>query len=65
MYLPYKQLIQIYFKKATICIDSFHVIKHLNDDLQKIRIRIMKKFNTDSIEYYLQKNGKIYCSIVN
>ncbi|MGN1344564.1 MAG: transposase [Traorella sp.] len=58
MYLPYKQLIQIYFKKATICIDSFHVIKHLNDDLQKIRIRIMKKFNTDSIEYYLLKNWK-------
>lgn len=58
MYLPYKQLIKIYFKKAIICVDSFHVIKHLNDDLQKIRIRIMKQFNTDSTEYYLLKHWK-------
>ena len=58
MYLPYKQLIKIYFKKAIICVDSFHVVKHLNDDLQKIRIRIMKTYNTDSIEYYLLKHWK-------
>ena len=58
MYLPYKQLIKIYFKKAIICADSFHVVKHLNDDLQKIRIRIMKRYNTDSIEYYLLKHWK-------
>lgn len=58
MYLPYKQLIKIYFKTAIICADSFHIVKHLDDDLQKIRIRIMKRYNTDSIEYYLLKHWK-------
>ncbi len=58
MYLPYKQIAQIYFKKALICVDSFHVIKHLNESLQKLRIRIMKSYSTDSIEYYLLKHWK-------
>lgn len=56
MYLPYKQIIETYFKKAIICADSFHVIKTLNDDLKKVRIRIMKKYDTDSQEYYLLKH---------
>lgn len=58
MYIPYKKIAQIYFKKALICVDSFHVIKHLNESLQKLRIRIMKSFSTDSIEYYLLKHWK-------
>ena len=45
-------------KKAVICVDSFHVIKQLNDSLSKLRIRIMKRYNTDSIEYYLLKHWK-------
>lgn len=56
MYLPYKQVIKTYFKKASICVDSFHVIKTLNECLKKVRIRIMKKYDTDSIEYYLLKH---------
>ena len=55
MYKPYKQISQAYFKKVLICVDSFHVIKHLNEDLSKIRIRVMKSYPTDSIEYYLLK----------
>lgn len=58
MYLPYKQLAHIYFKKAILCVDSFHVIQHLNDDLSKVRIRLMKSYSTDSIEYYLLKSWK-------
>lgn len=58
MYLPYKQLARMYFKKAIICVDSFHVIQHINDDLSKIRIRLMKSYPTDSIEYYLLKSWK-------
>lgn len=58
MYIPYKKIAQIYFKRALICVDSFHVIKHLNESLQKLRIRIMKSFSTDSIEYYLLKHWK-------
>lgn len=56
MYLPYKQIIEIYFKKASICVDSFHVIRTLNECLKKVRIRIMKKYDRDSQEYYLLKN---------
>ncbi|MBR7927229.1 transposase [Aerococcaceae bacterium zg-ZUI334] len=40
------------------CIDSFHVIKNLNDSLDKIRILIMNQYHSDSIEYYLLKNWK-------
>lgn len=58
MYPPYRDIAKIYFKKAIICIDSFHVIKNLNDSLHKVRIRIMKSFDTDSINYYLLKRFK-------
>lgn len=58
MYHPYKDIVKIYFKKALICVDSFHVIKHLNEDLSKVRIRVMKKYSIDSNEYYLLKNWK-------
>ena len=53
MYRPYYLIAKRYFKKATICVDSFHVVKHLNDDLNKIRIRITKRYDPTSIEYYL------------
>ena len=58
MHKTYKIIGRIYMKKAAICIDSFHVIKQLNDSLSKLRIRIMKRYNTDSIEYYLLKHWK-------
>ena len=49
MYFPYKQIAQLYFKKALICVDSFHVIKHLNESLQKVRIRVLRSYDTDSM----------------
>ena len=55
MYLPYKQICEVYFKKAIICVDSFHVIKTLNDGLSRIRIRLLKSFESGSKEYYLLK----------
>ena len=58
MYQPYKDVCQLYFKKAIICVDSFHVVKHLNDDLSKLRIRIMNRYDSDSVEYYLLKHWK-------
>ena len=53
MYMPYKEIVETYFKKAIICVDSFHVVKHLNDDLNKLRIRHMKSYEPNSQEYYL------------
>ena len=55
MYRNYNDLVEIYFKRAVICVDSFHVIEHLNNSLNKLRIRIMNTYNTDSQEYYLLK----------
>lgn len=54
----YRYIARKYFKKAVICADSFHVIKQLNDSLSKLRIRIMKRYDTSSIEYYLLKHFK-------
>lgn len=55
MYETYRLIAKYYFKKAIICVDSFHVVKHLNDDLNKLRIRYMKYYSDDptSKEYYL------------
>ena len=58
MYQPYKDVCRFYFKKAIICVDSFHVVKHLNDDLSKLRIRIMNHYDSNSVEYYLLKHWK-------
>jgi len=58
----YKDLTKRFFKQAIIAVDSFHVIKHLNDAMIRIRIRIMQKFNhqtskliTNDMYYYMLK----------
>lgn len=58
MYEPYRYMAKLYLKKAVICVDSFHVVKHLNDDLNKLRIRYMKYYDPNSIEYYLLSKFK-------
>ena len=62
MWDTYKDLASIRFKNAKIAVDSFHVIKHLNDAMISIRIKIMQKYNkkTSSLEandmyYYMLK----------
>lgn len=44
LYNNYRLLARKYFPKAKISADSFHVIKNLTDDFQKIRIRVMKRY---------------------
>jgi transposase len=44
MWETYKDLTKRFFKHAIIAVDSFHVIRHLNDSLIKIRIKVMMKF---------------------
>ena len=58
MRYPHKQIGQIYMKRAVICADSFHVIRQFNDSLAKLSIPIMKRYDTDSIEYYLLKHWR-------
>lgn len=57
----YKEVINRRFKNAAICIDSFHVVKLINDHLDRIRRKIMKEYADDdkkSREYYLLKKKK-------
>lgn len=58
MHRPFKDVIQLKFKKAIICVDSFHVIKTLNDCVANIRMRILRQYDSSTQEYYLIKNWK-------
>jgi hypothetical protein len=62
MYDTYKIVAKYRFPNAKIAVDSFHVIKHINEALIALRIKIMNKFdkNTNSLEandlyYYMLK----------
>ena len=55
MWEPYKDLAETYFPKAEIAVDPFHVIKHLCDDFDDLRISLMKQCDYDSNAYYLLK----------
>lgn len=56
MYQLYKDVAEIYFPNATICIDSFHVVKLINNAFNNIRIRVMRSYETTSEEYHLLKH---------
>lgn len=57
MYDNYREIAKIYFPNALCCADSFHVIKNINDALDKIRCKVMNRYkgNKKSDEYYLLK----------
>jgi len=56
MWQTYVDIAELYLPNATICIDSFHVIEHLNKAMNLIRIKIEKKFkdkdDKDRNNYY-------------
>lgn len=54
----YRRIAHRYMKAAAVCADSFHLIKQLNDSFSKLRVRIMKKYDSNSVEYYLLKRWK-------
>ena len=62
MWDTYRDLGEIYFKNAKIAVDSFHVIKHLNEAIVSIRLKIMRKFDkrtkslmANDMYYYMLK----------
>ena len=62
MWDSYRDLADIYFKNAKIAVDSFHVIKHLNEAMISVRLRIMRKYDkrtkslqSNDIYYYMLK----------
>jgi transposase len=55
MFQLYKDVLSIYFPEAIICVNSFHVIKLINQAFTSVRVRVMKSFETTSEEYQLLK----------
>ena len=55
MWDQYKELTETYFPHAKVCVDSFHVIKLINFAFNKVRIRVMNKYDRSSEEYKLLK----------
>ena len=45
MYEPYKQVAKLMFDDCIIAIDSFHVMKHLNDAMDIMRLKVMRRFD--------------------
>ena len=54
MYEPYRDIAHIFFPKAKVCADSFHVIKHLTDDFRKVVLRCARSTEDDSMIYLLK-----------
>ena len=56
----YKDVINRRFKNAIICIDSFHVMKLMNDELDRLRKKVMHRYekNKGCEEYHLLKHHK-------
>ncbi len=57
MYENYKNIIHTYFLIALCCTDSFHAIKKISDEPDKIRCKVMNRYKNDknSNKYYLLK----------
>lgn len=55
MWEPYRDLAAAYFPNAVVAVDSFHVIEHLCNDFEKLRIKLMRSCDYHSNGYYLLK----------
>ena len=60
MYDGYKYLSSAIFPNSTLVIDAFHYIKYITEAFNKVRRRIQKMFNNNSLEYkQLKKYWKL------
>lgn len=55
MFETYRSVQRSYFPKAKLCVDSFHIIKNINELVKKQRIKVMNSYEPNSVEYYLLK----------
>ncbi len=60
MYENYRVTVKRRLKKALIVIDSFHVMKHINEALDEVRLSVLRRYSKDqkSDEYYLLKKKR-------
>ncbi len=55
MWDPYKDIANTYFPNCIIAVDPFHVIKHLTNGFERLRIDLMNRCAYGSTAYYLLK----------
>lgn len=62
MWPSYKEVIELTFPHALIAVDSFHIIRKLNDAIRHIRIEVMNRYRLnksapehDDMYYYMLK----------
>lgn len=60
MYDTYRDVASIFFPKAKICADSFHVLKHLTDDFRKLRMRLVRGTDDPKLRYLLVKFRHVF-----
>lgn len=60
MYDTYKDIANIFFPKAKVCADSFHVLKHLTDDFRKLRMRLVRTTENPKLKYLLVKFRHVF-----
>ncbi|WP_294562256.1 transposase, partial [uncultured Traorella sp.] len=60
LYEPYKLIAQIYFPKALICADPFHVLKHLTEAFRAVRLRCRRNTEDENLQYLLTKFKHIF-----
>jgi len=58
MYEGYRFLKNHYFPNAKLCVDSFHVIKLINDMFNSVLKSILRQYVSGSVEYYLLKKKR-------
>lgn len=57
---PYKDAFNSVLSNITIVVDRFHFVRYITLALDKIRIRVMKTYSTESIQYYVLKKFRNY-----
>lgn len=55
LYDNYRDISKTYFPHAIICADSFHVVKHLTDAFNQVRLRCRRTTKDVSLQYLLTK----------
>lgn len=60
LYEHYRSIAKMFFPQAVICADSFHVLKHLTDDFNAVRLRCLRNSEDNYYKYLLVKLRYIF-----
>ena len=60
MWDSYRELAHRYFRNSIVAVDSFHVIKHLNNAITKIRLNVMRKYKKSNANRLIEHDMYYY-----